>query len=121
MTNDRFDAFIETALKRHAEAPPVDQAAVVRVLRRLAPPLPRQKLALWRWPAVLLDWQFAPSWPRVAALAACAVFGFYVGIAGLDRPFDKLDASFTVASRASANADTGALVFEPGPMIGAQP
>lgn len=117
MTNDRFDSFIEAALKRHAKTPPVDEAAVTRVLRRLAPPLPRQKLALWRLPAVLLDWQFAPAWPRVAALAACAVLGFYIGIAGLDRPFDKLDAPFAVAGR----IDNGALVFEPDPLIGARP
>lgn len=122
MTNDRFETLIEAALKRHAAAPPADAAAVARVLRRLAPPLPRQKFALWRLPSVLLDWQFAPAWPRVAALAACAVLGFYIGIAGLDRPFDKLDSSFTVASRAgNGTVDNGALVFEPDPLIGARP
>jgi hypothetical protein len=65
---------------------------------------------------VLLDWQFAPAWPRVAALAACAVLGFYVGIAGLDRPFDQLDGRF-----AMANNDFGSVVFEPESLTGARP
>jgi hypothetical protein len=81
---------------------------------RLAPPLPRQKFSLRQIPAVLLDWQFAPAWPRVAALACCAAVGFYVGIAGLDRPIDKLDAGVALN-------DTGAIVFEPEPLIGGRP
>ena len=90
------------------QAPPADEAAVERVLKRLGGPLPRQKQPLWRLPAVLLNWEFAPAWPRVAALACCAALGFVVGIAGLDRPFDRLDASLTAGSR-----DIGSIVSEP--------
>ena len=79
--------------------------------------LPRQKMPLWRWPAVLLDWQFAPAWPRMAALACCAALGFVIGIAGIDRRFDQLDGSLAVASR----ADLGSVVFEPEPLTGARP
>jgi hypothetical protein len=117
MTSDKFSYELDGALKRVTQVPPADDAAVARVLKRLAPPLPRQKIALWRLPAVLLDWQFAPAWPRVAALACCAVLGFYVGIAGLDRRFDSLDASFTVASQ----SDVGAIVFEAESLTGARP
>lgn len=110
-----FDAFLEGALGRVTQTPKVDDAAAARVLKRLAPPLPRQKISLWQIPSVLLDWQFAPAWPRVAALACCAAVGFYVGMAGLDRPFDSLGPT-AIAS----NADTGAFVFEPEPLIGAR-
>jgi hypothetical protein len=114
MTNDKFERFLDGALKRHTQAPPVDQAAVERVLKRLESPLPRQKAALWRLPAVLLDWQFAPAWPRMAALACCAALGFYIGIAGLDRRFDRLDQQV-------ASADLDAMVFEAEPLTGARP
>ena len=91
MTNDEFDKFLDGALTRVTQAPPVDNEAVARVLKRLAPPLPRQKFSLRRLPSVLLDWQFAPAWPRVVALACCAALGFYIGMTGLDRQFDRLD------------------------------
>jgi hypothetical protein len=117
MTNQQSPDFLDAALKRTMQPQPADPAAVSRVLARLAPPLPRQKLSLWRLPSVLLDWQFAPAWPRVAALAGCAVLGFYVGIAGLDRPFDHLDGSFITAS----SGDFGSAVFEPESLTGARP
>ncbi len=117
MTNEQFQAFLETALKRRAQAPQGDDAAVDRVLARLGAPLPRQKIPLWRLPAVLLDWQFAPAWPRVAALACCAALGFVIGIAGLDRGYGRLDAPFALANR----ADIGSIVFEPEPLTGARP
>ena len=114
MTNEQFDNLIKAALKRQPSQ--ADDAAAARVMTRLAAPLPRQKMTLWRLPAVLLDWQFAPSWPRVAALACCALIGFGIGLAGLDRPFDRLDSQFTVANR-----DLGSVVFEPEPLTGARP
>jgi hypothetical protein len=88
------------------------------VLARLSRPLPRQKVPFWRLslPAVLLDWQFAPAWPRMAALGACAVVGFAIGISGVDRHIDRFDSPFAVASR-----DLGAVVFEPEALTGARP
>jgi hypothetical protein len=117
MNNDQFRAFLDAALKRHTKAPPADDAAVARVLKRLSGPLPRQKRPLWRLPGVLLDWQFAPAWPRMAALACCAALGFAIGIAGLDRRFDGSRGPFAAASR----ADIGSIVFEPEPLTGARP
>jgi hypothetical protein len=115
MTNRQPPDFLDAALARVMQPQQSDQIAVNRVLARLSPPLPRQKMSWRRWPGVLLDWQFAPAWPRVTALAACAVLGFYVGIAGLDRPFDQLDGRFAMAS------DFGSIVFEPESLTGARP
>ena len=114
MTNEQFEAFLKTVLKR--QTPPTDDAAIDRVLKRLSGPLPRQKQPFWRLPGILLDWQFAPAWPRMAALACCAALGFVVGIAGLDRPFDRLDASFTAGS-----SDIGSIVSEPDTLTGERP
>ena len=116
MNNDKSDEFLEAALKRHMRAMPDDEA-VERVLKRLSAPLPRQKLSLWRLPGVLLDWQFAPAWPRVAALACCAALGFVIGIAGVDRRFDGGGPPFTIAN----NSDIGSVVFEPEALTGARP
>lgn len=116
MTNRQSPEFLDAALKRTLRAQPADAAAVHRVLARLAGPLPRQKVSLWRVPAVLLDWQFAPAWPRVAALAACALLGFYIGIVGLDRRFDQADAAFSLASSGDISS-----VFEPESLTGARP
>ena len=115
MTNEQFDHLLGRALKRQAEMP-VGEDAINRVLSRIAGPLPRQKQPLWRLPAVLVDWQFAPAWPRMAALACCAALGFGIGIAGLDRPFDRLDSPFSVGAR-----DIGSIVSEPDTLTGERP
>ena len=81
---------LDAALARHAAARAAADAAVERVLARLEARCRGNRLSFWRLPAVLLDWQFAPAWPRMAALAGCAVLGFAIGIAGLDRQIDAL-------------------------------
>jgi hypothetical protein len=50
-------------------------------------------------------------------LACCAVLGFVVGIAGVDRHFDGGGTPFAVASR----TDIGSIVFEPEALTGARP
>jgi hypothetical protein len=112
--DQKFEKLLETALKPRADAR-ADSAAVERVLKRLSGPLPRQKFA-WRWPTVLLDWQFAPSWPRVAALATCAVLGFVIGLIGLDRQVDSADAALAYVSRADL-----VLLFDSEPPAGTKP
>ena len=114
MTDEQFEDFLRTTLKRDAK--PADADAVDRVLARLRGPLPRQKQPLWRLPGVLLNWDFAPAWPRMAALACCVALGFMFGIAGLDRPFDRLDGSILTSSR-----DLGSLVSEPDSLTGERP
>jgi hypothetical protein len=115
MTHEQFEKYLDAALKRHVNAPQDNEAAVARVMTRLAEPLPRQKMSWWRLPAVLLDWQFAPAWPRMAALGACMMLGFAIGISGLDRPIDQLGMTSTQSS------GIGALVFEPEALTGARP
>jgi len=105
---------LDAALAAYARPAPADETAAARVLSRLAAPLPRQGRAWWRLPTVLLDWQFAPAWPRVAALACCAVIGFMVGITGIDRSLDP-------GMSASSGGDITALVFEPEAISGARP
>jgi hypothetical protein len=112
MTDNEFDRLLKSALKRGT--PHNDEAAVHRVFNRLAGPLPRQRATLWRWPTVLLDWQFAPAWPRMAALGACLAVGFVIGISGVDRGIDR-------AGSSAANLDFGSLVFEPEALTGGQP
>ena len=51
-----------------------------RLERRALPP---QKRAFAWWPSALMDWNFAPAWPRVAALAGAAVLGISIGLSGL--------------------------------------
>jgi len=109
MSNDELDKFLASALKPQKSQS--DDAAVARVLKRLTGPLPRQHMPLRRLPTVLLDWQFAPAWPRMAALAACLAFGFAIGLSGVDRGFD----------RGAGNHDAGALVFEPQSLTGDRP
>ena len=98
---------LDAALARFTQATAEDERLAAKVLSRLNGPLPQQRQPFWRWPTALLDWQFAPAWPRVAALAGCAVIGFAIGFAGLDRPLDR-GGDTVVTSR-----DIGAVVFEP--------
>jgi hypothetical protein len=107
MTDKQFDELIRSALERDGTEMQVDDAAAARVMTRLAKPLPRQTFAFRRLPAILLDWQFAPAWPRMAALASCAAIGFLVGIAGLDRTFDRADAAYTLSLLDEADGITG--------------
>jgi hypothetical protein len=116
MNNEQFDKLIESTLRRRAMGP-TDEVSVSRVLSRVSGPLPPQKQPLWRLPSVLLDWQFAPAWPRMAALACCAALGFYVGIAGLDRRFDDPAA----APAFVGGGGIGSITFEPEAFTGARP
>jgi len=99
MSNDRLDAILSETLKRDADISRDDEAAAVRVLARLSS-LPRQQQPFWRLPLVLLDWQFAPAWPRVAALASCAVIGFAIGFSGVDRTVNPTAAPYSFVSDA---------------------
>jgi hypothetical protein len=113
--SDKIGDRLEAALRRQARTTEADRAAADRVLKRLNGPLPRQKLPFWRLPEVLLDWQFAPAWPRMAALAGCLALGFAIGIAGLDRPLDQLDGVSVSGS------DLDSSVLAPEPLTGARP
>ena len=108
------DARLEAMLAEFASPKPADERSAMRVLASLNGPLPRQKQPFWRVPAALLDWQFAPAWPRLAALAGCAVIGFSIGIAGVDRTLAPPDTQI-------ATRDIGTMVFGPELFAGTRP
>jgi hypothetical protein len=116
MNNDQLDTILAETLKRDAATLRENEAAAVRVLARLGS-LPRQRAQFWRWPGVLLDWQFAPAWPRMAALASCAALGFAIGIAGLGRHPDASAAPYSFVS----GADFGAIAMGTGGANGDEP
>ena len=77
------DHELEAALRAMA-TPRAEADAVERVMRRLAAaPLPPQRRAFVWLPAVLMDWNLAPAWPRVATLAGAAALGVAIGFSGV--------------------------------------
>ncbi len=114
MNNNEFDELLSRMLKRRGGEPGDGDAAVARIMARLNGPLPRQRIPFWRWPTVLLDWQFAPAWPRMAALAGCLALGFAIGLSSLDN-YDPF-----YGARAPRN-DLASVVFGPEVLSGAQP
>jgi len=105
MKQDRM----EDSLARHFTQTPSDDEAIARVMANLDA-LPQQKRAT-PWPQILLDWQFAPAWPRVAALACCALLGFAIGSIGVSQ-----------FGRSTANAgDLASFFSEPEALTGARP
>jgi hypothetical protein len=109
-----FDALVA----RDAEAP----ADATHVLRALAArPLPPQRRRfLWRrWPSELLTLDFAPAWPRVAALAGVAALGFVIGLSDLG-PSTVTPTGEDLTSILADN-DIGAVVFAPDPLPEAHP
>ena len=89
-----------------------EEAAGARVLARLSQPLPPQRRAWRLWPAELLDFDFAPAWPRLAALASCAALGFAVGIAS---PMIRGHSGQLIGS-ASAESGLVAVLSAPEPL-----
>ena len=98
---------------------PAAEASASRVMAALlAQRLPRQHHA-WRWwPAELASFDFAPAWPRIAALASIGVLGFALGLVALD-PLVAAGSAFTRA--ASADPDLSAIVFDPESVTGLRP
>ncbi len=106
---------LDAALGGYGAAAAPDDAALARLTARLSGPLPPQKRPFWRLPTLLLDWQFAPAWPRMAALAGCAVLGFAIGLTGIDRQFDARSTTTVTSS------DLSTTVFDAEPFPGVQP
>jgi hypothetical protein len=107
------------ALIAHETPAEADATGVLRALA--ARPLPPQRRRfLWRqWPSELLTLDFAPAWPRLAALAGVAALGFVIGLVDLG--------PMTVAANSEepgsivADNDIGAVVFAPDPLPEAHP
>jgi len=89
---NRIDELIARRLQADREA---GERSAARALSALAAkPLPRQRQSWSRhWPSALLNNDFAPAWPRLAALACVALLGCTVG--------------FSVPARALSSARAG--------------
>jgi hypothetical protein len=108
---------MDEVISRHMhEGDAADEAAANRLLKTLHGPLPRQRHSLFdHWPSLLLNRDYAPAWPRLAALACVAVFGCMVGLAA---PSVKKSNAATIRI---AEIDGASLAFDPEPVIGVRP
>jgi hypothetical protein len=114
---NRMDEMLTRQFKADNAA---DDSIAARVLVSIAAkPLPAQRHSLFKgWPNALLTLDFAPAWPRLAALACVGLFGCTVGFFSPGAQiFEK---PLAAAPIQLADAETGA-VFEPEPLTGARP
>jgi hypothetical protein len=114
---NRIEEQIVRRLKAERAA---DERSAARLVAALAAkPLPRQRRSWFRgWPSALLNNDFAPAWPRLAALACVALIGCTIGFFGPGtRAFQRT--GWVIAQ--TAEPDVGGLVFEPEPLTGARP
>src|SRR5262245_11114229 len=114
------DRELESALRRVMAAEPrVDMKgsdAAERVVARLeAAQLPTQRRAFAWWASVLMDWSFAPAWPRVAALAGAAALGITIGLSGFGT---RIATDLELVRVASADEVSA---FEVDPVAGLRP
>jgi hypothetical protein len=109
---------LDALIARDADAQP-DATGVLRALA--ARPLPPQRRRfLWQgWPSELLTIEFAPAWPRLAALAGVAALGFVIGLTDLG-PITTSTNGEDLTSIVADN-DIGAVVFAPDPLPEAHP
>jgi len=111
---NRIDELLARRLKAERNA---DEQAASRVISALAAkPLPPQYRSWFRhWPGALLNNDFAPAWPRLAALACVALVGCTVGF------FGPGTTAFQQAFAQNSDPDVNGFVFEPEPLTGARP
>lgn len=110
---------LDALIARDAMSKQADAAGVLRWLETRPLP-PQRRRFLWRqWPTELLNLDFAPAWPRLAALAAVAVFGFAVGLTDLG-PVPGVTTADEAPSIVADN-DIGAVVFAPDPLPEVRP
>jgi hypothetical protein len=111
---NRIDEVISRNMHRDGEA---DALAAARVLRSLEGALPRQRHSWFdRLPSLLLTRDYAPAWPRLAALACVAMFGCMVGFVTPNMSVTKSNAMVRIAE-----VDGSALVFDSDPVTGVRP
>jgi len=103
--NDHHE--LEASLRRLMQTRANEDAAADRIMTRLTS-LPTQKRTFAWWPAALTDWNFAPAWPRLAALGAAAVLGISVGLSNVGT---RIAADLNLVRIASAD-DTSTNAFE---------
>ncbi len=99
------------------EAGPAGSEPVPERFLALLQSLPPQKRAFAWWPAALMNWEFAPAWPRVAALAGAAVLGISIGLSNVGT---RIATDLDLVRVASAE-DAGANVFDVDSVTGLRP
>src|SRR5881227_527698 len=112
----KADQELEAALRRAMAPRDADDAATDRILARLES-LPPQKRAFAWWPAALMNWDFAPAWPRLAALAGAAVLGISIGLSNVGT---RIAADLDLVRVASAD-DASTNVFDIDSVTGLRP
>lgn len=114
---DRLHEMLSRQLKTEKLA---DEAIATRVLASLAAkPLPAQRHTLLkRWPTLLLNFDFAPAWPRIATLVSVGFVGCMIGFFS---PGTQIFEKPRMSSAQMSDADPSYLVFEPEPLTGAHP
>src|SRR3954468_22883837 len=112
----KTDHDLEAALRRVLTTTDTNDAAMRRVTARLET-LPPQKRAFAWWPAALLNWNFAPAWPRLAALAGAAVLGISIGLSNVGT---RIAADLNLVRVASAD-DTSTNAFDTDSVAGLRP
>ena len=110
------DHELEAVLRRVMGADQPNDAAANRILTRLES-LPPQKRALAWWPSALMDWNFAPAWPRLAALAGAAALGVSIGLSNFGT---RVAADLDLVRVASAD-DAATNVFDTDSITGIRP
>jgi|SRR6185436_13951981 len=109
------DHELEASLRRVMTARNADDAATQRILARLETLPPQKRTFAW-WPAALMDWNFAPAWPRLAALAGAAALGISIGLSNFGT---RIAADLDLVRVASAE-DAGN-VFDTDSLTGLRP
>ena len=112
----KADHELEAALRRAMAPRDADDAVTDRILARLES-LPPQKRAFAWWPAALMNWDFAPAWPRLAALAGAAVLGISIGLSNVGT---RIAADLDLVRVASAD-DASTNVFDIDSVTGLRP
>jgi hypothetical protein len=112
---DPRDDALDKTLHRLFASSPEDDAAALRLLSNFNRALPAQKPRFALWPRFLLNREFGPAWPRVAALACSIALGFAAGLSGIDRQLQG--SAYGVAS----SSDFASAIFEPEPLTGLRP
>ena len=111
------DPRLEELLRRHYEYGPAGNEPLPERFMTLLESLPPQKRAFAWWPSALMNWDFAPAWPRVAALAGAAVLGISIGLSNIGT---RIAADLDLVRVASAE-DAGANVFDADSVTGLRP
>jgi hypothetical protein len=116
------DRFEELVLRRLRTDRADDEGSAARVVSMLATKaLPPQRHSIFRhWPSALLNNDFAPAWPRLAALACVALVGCTLGFFGPGtRAVQRT--GWIVAAAQNPDFDMSGPAFEPEPLTGARP